>query len=380
MVAALVGSALSAREAPGRPRSVTTCPRVKAASFATHACRFLFFMIWVALLVAPCPKSGAIKAEQNAPAYRVASEVTSVPGTENEFNWSWAGPRSIEVVRENEPIEIDIENGRHFPRTVARIDKAQPEPRRSPSGKWWYWANHLPRSRGNECIVVAMQEVTSNVATSWLFPLSEDEQFPQFVPYPSQRKLVFFTRRSAGYQVRILDARNSRKPSLFSWDLELDKHAVFGIDAKGRLVGLEGTKTGSREPFILVTTLTLERSPKVGAVRIPLPAGVVFENITRVAISPDGRWLAWECDTPSGARTEEEYANKSAGERGYAREIWISNVDGSGFRRLVSLPYKPSHPLGVDYHRSLSWSPDSKRVAFYYDNSIRWCYAHLSEN
>jgi Tol biopolymer transport system component len=87
-----------------------------------------------------------------------------------------------------------------------------------------------------------------------------------------------------------------------------------------------------------------ESAPMIRA-ELNLPAGLQLDNRNNsLALSPDGRWLAFAATDPSGKR-----------------QIWLRSIDSS-----------PAQPLaGTDDATYPFWSPDSRSIGFFAEHKLK---------
>jgi hypothetical protein len=94
-----------------------------------------------------------------------------------------------------------------------------------------------------------------------------------------------------------------------------------------------------------------------------------------VALSPDGRklaWLVYRRDlTQGGPPSTMKEADTFIG----AEEMWVSQADGTGMKRLGWLPTRPYHEDPDDRFQSgdvkvLRWTPNSKHLSFIYRQAL----------
>jgi hypothetical protein len=91
------------------------------------------------------------------------------------------------------------------------------------------------------------------------------------------------------------------------------------------------------------------------------------KDVLEVVLSPDGKNLAWLVVGEDLTHVKPLDSSKDKDGR-TTREIWVSQADGIGMKRLGWLLTAPGY--NDVYADSLRWTPDSKHLSFIYENAL----------
>lgn len=304
-----------------------------------------------------------------------------VPNTKGRESWDWISPREVvflesapdEQARLFQPVALNVLSGRRQP--LHPFPDTTLFPHISPNGRWCLYPDEPVNATRWQ-----VMGMTSGRTIDWPLP-------PQDVTYnttdtcwmPDSRRWIRWEDKKEGLCLSMYSLDRPQEVKRLSYPGYRLRGNIITITPEDELLIWHEPNWYTHQKQFQFTHISLKKPPAEppAPTVIPLPDPLDADCVIRAALSSDGKRMAWEADLPiteqdlKDPRLQSYSDAKLRNFKVWWRSLWISSIHGEQMREIWREPYETPSGSCTETHRSFSWSPDGRRLSFYFQGQMR---------